>query len=202
MCTGRNGPNTAVSFNIMRSFNSPFPLDELTDIDVFGVGGEAVGENHNNNNFRNNVPQFLTPPEQQGEDDSSLPWTPNDGDANKNFARALKQHTEELKSNQKATQVLAESVAKLNETIKALDHERMSRNSTVHRKSQNKKFKRYKDYVISFLTSTKNKKATRCTLRRNLNSKLNSGFLSHVLKDLTDNKHIAKDGNTYALVQN
>jgi len=47
----------------MRSFNSPFPLDELTDIDVFGVGGEAVGKKHNNKNFRNNVPQFLTPPE-------------------------------------------------------------------------------------------------------------------------------------------
>jgi len=190
----------------MRSFNSPCPF-KLTDKDVlgrndiFGFGGEEVGKNHNNNNFGNNVPRFLTPPEGQGGDDISFSWDPNNGDANNNFSGALKEHTEELKSNRKAIQVLSESVATLNATIKAFDHDQMSRNSMVHRKSQNKKFKRYKDHVISFLTSTKNKKATRCTLRRNLNSKLDSGFLSHVLKDLVENKHIAKDGNTYALVQ-
>ena len=62
--------------------------------------------------------------------------------------------------------------------------------------------KRYKDYVTTFLKSTKNKKATRSTLRSNLNSKLKSAFLSHVLKDLMEKKHIAKNGTTYSLVQN
>ena len=61
--------------------------------------------------------------------------------------------------------------------------------------------KRYKNYVTSFLKSTKNKKTSRSSLRRNLNSKIDSAFLSHVVKDLTENKHIAKDGNTYSLVQ-
>ena len=165
----------------MRSFNSPCPL-KLTDKDVlgrndiFGFGGEEVGENHNNNNFGNNVPRFLTPPEGQGGDDISLPWTLKDGNANNNFSGALKEHTEELKLNRKAIQVLSESVATLNATIKAFDHDQMSRNSIVHRKLQNKKFKRYKDHVMSVLTSTKKKKATRCTLRKNLSSKLNSGF--------------------------
>ena len=164
VCTGRNGPNTAASFNIMRSFNSPCPL-KLTDKDVllggndiFGFGGEAVGKNHNNKNFGNNITRFLTPPEGQDGDDISFSWSPKDGDANDNFSGALKEHTEELKSNRKAIQVLSESVAELNATIKAFDHARMSTNSTVHQKLQNKKFKRYKDHVISFLTSTKTKR--------------------------------------------
>ena len=101
VCTGRNGPNTAASFNIMRSFKSPFPLD-LTNSDVYGTDGEAVGENHNNNNFRNNVPRFLTPPEGQGGDNISFSWDANNGDANNNFSGALKERTEELKSNRKA----------------------------------------------------------------------------------------------------
>ena len=64
-----------------------------------------------------------------------------------------------------------------------------------------KKVKRYKDYVIKYLNSTKEKKATRDTLRRNL-VKLESRFLSLVLKDLIENKRIVKRGTTYALVQN
>ena len=64
-----------------------------------------------------------------------------------------------------------------------------------------KKVKRYKDYVLKYLNSTKEKKATRDTLRRNL-VKLESRFLSLVLKDLIENKCIAKRGTTYALVQN
>ena len=42
-----------------------------------------------------------------------------------------------------------------------------------------KKVKRYKDYVIKYLNLTKEKKATRGTLRRNL-VKLESRFLSLV----------------------
>ena len=64
-----------------------------------------------------------------------------------------------------------------------------------------KKVKRYKDYVIKYLNSTKEKRATRDTLQRNL-VKLESRFLSLVLKDLIENKCIAKRGTTYALVQN
>ena len=121
----------------MHTFNSPFPLCELTDIDVFG--GEAVGENHNNNNFRNDVPRLsLTPPEQPGGDVIPLAWTPNGGDAN-DLASALTQHTEALKSNQQETQLLVESVAKLTTAIKVLEHGTKSRNNTVNRKSHNKK---------------------------------------------------------------
>ena len=61
--------------------------------------------------------------------------------------------------------------------------------------------KRYHDYAINYLTSTKDKKVTRGTLRRNL-VKLESRFLSHVLKDLIENKQIVKTGTTYALVNN
>ena len=69
MCTGRTRPNIAASFNIMRSLKTPFSFD-LTDNDVYG---EAVGENHNNNNFRNDVTRLsLTPPEQPGGDVSPL----------------------------------------------------------------------------------------------------------------------------------
>ena len=59
----------------------------------------------------------------------------------------------------------------------------------------------YKDYVIKFLKLTKNNKTTRGTLRRNL-GKLESRFLSHVLKDLIENKRLVKRGTTYSLVQN
>ena len=55
--------------------------------------------------------------------------------------------------------------------------------------------------MIKFLNSTKEKKATRGTLWRNL-VKLKSNFLSLVLKDLIDSKRIVKRGTTYALVQN
>ena len=68
-------------------------------------------------------------------------------------------------------------------------------------KHTTKKVKRYKEYVIKFLNSTKQKKATRGTLRRNL-VKLESNFLSLVLKELIESKRIVKRGSTYALVQN
>ena len=67
-------------------------------------------------------------------------------------------------------------------------------------KAHNKKVMRYKNYVIKFLKSTKQKRATRGTLRRNL-VKLESRFLSIVLKELIENKSIEKKGQTYALVQ-
>ena len=70
-----------------------------------------------------------------------------------------------------------------------------------YNQSTQQKLKRYKDYVIKFLNLTKEKKATRGTLRRNL-VKLESRFLSLVLKDLLENKRIVKRGTTYALVQN
>ena len=193
MCTGRNRPNTAASFDTMRCLKSPSLLD-LFDTDIFGVRGEAVGKNHYNNNIKNDVIHQLTPPEQPGEDVSPLTWNQNGGDAN-DMTSALIKHTE-------VTQLLVETVEKLTAAIEVFRHGTVSRDDTVHRKSHNKKFKRYKNYVTSYLKSTKNKKATRCTLRRNLNSKIDSHFLSHVLKDLVDKKHIAKDGNTYALMQN
>ena len=78
----------------MRSFKTPFSL-QLTNNDVFG---EAVGENYNNNNFKNEVPRLsLTPPEQQDGGVSPLPWTPNGVDHN-DFASALMQQKEVLES--------------------------------------------------------------------------------------------------------
>ena len=68
-------------------------------------------------------------------------------------------------------------------------------------KAHNKNMKRYKDYVIKCLNSTKDKKATRGTLRRNF-VKLESKFLSLVIKDLIESKRIVKRVTTYALVQN
>ena len=95
---------------------SQFPFD-LTDSVVYG---EAVDENHNNNNFRNDANRISpTPPEHPGGDVSPLAWTPNGGDAN-DLASALTQHTEALKSNQQETQLLVESVAKLTAAIKLL----------------------------------------------------------------------------------
>ena len=70
-----------------------------------------------------------------------------------------------------------------------------------YHQSTHKKVKRYKEHVLKYLNSTKEKKATRGTLRRNL-VKLESRFLSLVLKDLIENKQIVKTGTMYALVNN
>ena len=119
----------------MRSLKTPLSFD-LTANDVYG---EAVGENYNNNNFKNEVRRLsLTPPEQQDGDVSPLPWTPNGGDPN-DLASALIQHKEVLKSSQQVNQLLMESVTELTAAIKVLGKGTMSTNGTVHRKSHNKK---------------------------------------------------------------
>ena len=117
------------------------------------------------------------------------------------LANALAHHLEALQSNNKAVQDLMQSVALLTAAIKGMNDKTKFRNTCANVKAHNKKMKRYRDYVIKFLKSTKDKKATRGTLRRNL-VKLESRFLSHVLKDLIENKRLVKSGTTYSLVQN
>ena len=97
-------------------------------------------------------------------------------------------------------------VQQLVQTIKTLTAAlNLMKGKTVHKgtsmKAHNKKVVRYKNYVIKFLRGTKKGRATRGTLRRNL-VKLESRFLSLVLKELVDNKTIEKKGQVYALVQN
>ena len=58
-----------------------------------------------------------------------------------------------------------------------------------------------KGYITNFLKSRKNRQASRDTLRRNL-GKLESTFLTHVLKDMIENNRIVKKGTTYSLLQN
>ena len=97
-------------------------------------------------------------------------------------------------------------VQQLVQTIKTLTAAlNLMKGKTVHKgtsmKAHNKKVVRYKNYVIQFLRGTKKGRATRGTLRRNL-VKLESRFLSLVLKELVENKTIEKKGQVYALVQN
>ena len=61
--------------------------------------------------------------------------------------------------------------------------------------------KQYKEYITDFLKSKKNKQASRDTVRRNL-GKLESTFMTHVLKDMIENKRIVQKGTTYLLLQN
>ena len=131
----------------MRSFKTPFSL-QLTNNDVFG---EAVGENYNNNNFKNEIPHLsLTPPEQQDEGGS---WTPNGVDHNA-FASALMQQKEVLDSCKEVNQSLLNSVAELTAAVKELGKAK----STVNKRSHSKKIKRYKEYVLSFLNPERTKK--------------------------------------------
>ena len=97
-------------------------------------------------------------------------------------------------------------VQDLVQTMKSLTASlNLMKDKTVHKgasmKAHNKKVVRYKNYVLKFLRGTKNGRATRGTLRRNL-VKLESRFLSLVLKELVENKSIEKKGQVYALVQN
>ena len=108
---------------------------------------------------------------------------------------------EALEANNNVVQELMQSVTGLTAAITGMNDKTMFRGTCASIKAHNKKIKRYRDYVIKYLNSTKEKKATRGTLRRNL-VKLESRFLSHVLKDLIENKHIVKSGTTYALVKN
>ena len=185
---------------------SPFELDNR---DVFE---EAANENFFNSCLGNHVnPHLLSPPEVTGGNmavTSPMPLTPPDptgGNLNArdahDLASALAQHAEALASNNQATQELMQSVGHLTAAIKGMNNKTKYRNTSANIKTHNKKMKRYKDYITKFLKLTKNNKATRGTLRRNL-GKLESTFLSHVLKDLIENKHLVKSGTTYALVQN
>ena len=110
------------------------------------------------------------------------------------FANALREHTNVIQN-------LVQSVETLTAAIKLMKDKKLFKGTCASMKAHNKKLMRYKDYVIKFLKSTKQKKATRGTLRRNL-VKLESKFLSLVLKELIESKRIAKRGSTYALVQN
>ena len=97
-------------------------------------------------------------------------------------------------------------VQQLVQTIKTLTAAlNLMKDKTVHKgasmKAHNKKVVRYKNYVLKFLRGTKNGRATRGTLRRNL-VKLESRFLSLVLKELVELNSIEKKGQVYALVQN
>ena len=117
------------------------------------------------------------------------------------FANALEQHTATLAANNNFVQELVQSVAGLTAAINCMNDKTVFRGTCATIKAHNNKVKRYKDYVIKFLNSTKQKKATRGTLRRNL-VKLKSNFLSLVLKEIIESKRIVKRGSTCALVQN
>ena len=110
------------------------------------------------------------------------------------FANALREHTN-------VVQNLVQSVETLTVAIKLMNVKKVFQGTCATMKAHNKKVMRYKNYVIKFLKSTKQKRATRGTLRRNL-VKLESRFLSIVLKELIESKSIEKKGQTYALVQN
>ena len=177
----------------MLSLKSPFPFDLNESI----VCGEAGDEEMFNSIVR-------THPEGGNTTVTSpMTCTPHDP-TNINthdFANALAQHMEALEANNKVVQELMQSVAGLTAAIKGMHDKTKFRGTCANIKAHNKKMKRYRDYVIKYLASTKDKKATRGTLRRNL-VKLESRFLSHVLKDLIENKQIVKTGTTYALVKN
>ena len=152
------------------------------------LGGETFNEQVFNNLLRNEggtatetSPMTCTTP------DVTIPnW--------RDFANALQDHTN-------AIGTLVQSVEGLTAAIKLKNDKKLLKGTCASMKAHNKKLVRYKDYVIKFLKSTKHKKATRGTLRRNL-VKLESRFLSIVLKELIENKRIEKKGSTYALVQN
>ena len=163
--------------------NSPFSFE----LDK-SIGGESVDEQIYNTFVRSEggtatatSPMICTPPEVTN---------PNLRD----FANALQEHTNVVSN-------LVQSVEGLTAAIKLMKDKKLFKGTCASMKAHNKKLMRYKDYVIKFLKSTKQKKATRGTLRRNL-VKLESRFLSIVLKELIENKRIEKKGSTYALVQN
>ena len=144
----------------MLSMKSPFNFE----VDESIVCGEAVNEEIFNSIVRNHLeggnttvisPMTCTPPD---------PTNINTHD----FANALAQHMEALEANNKAVQELMQSVAHLTAAIKGMNDKTKFRSTCANIKAHNKKMKRYRDYVIKFLKSTKDKKATRGTLRRNL----------------------------------
>ena len=106
-----------------------------------------------------------------------------------------------LRANTDVVQQLVQSVKTLTAALNLMKDKTVYKGKCATMKAHNKKVVRYKNYVIKFLKSTKQGRATRGTLRRNL-VKLESRFLSIVLKELIDNKTIEKKGQVYALVQN
>ena len=100
------------------------------------------------------------------------------------------------------TNVLQKLVQTLEALTAAID---LLKGKTAHQglsmKAHDRKVVRYKHYILKFLRGTKKGRATRGTLRRNL-VKLESRFLSRVLKEMVQNKTIDKKGQVYALVQN
>ena len=79
----------------------------------------------------------------------------------RDFANALQHHTN-------VVQDLVQSAEGLTAAIKLMKDKTVFKGTCATIKAHNKKLKRYKDYVIKFLKSTKQKRATRGTLRRNL----------------------------------
>ena len=186
MSTDGNRPNTATSFKSMLSLKSGIKSPYVLDLPP--LGGETFEEEVFNTWVRNEggtatatSPMICTPPEVTN---------PNLRD----FANTLQEHTNVVSN-------LVQSVEGLTAAIKLMKDKKLFKGTCASMKAHNKKLMRYKDYVIKFLKSTKQKKATRGTLRRNL-VKLESRFLSIVLKELIENKRIEKKGSTYALVQN
>ena len=106
-----------------------------------------------------------------------------------------------LRANTDVVQQLVQSVKTLTAALNLMKDKTVYKGKCATMKAHNKKVVRYKNYVIKFLRGTKKGRATRGTLRRNL-VKLESRFLSLVLKELVDNKTIEKKGQVYALVQN
>ena len=168
--------------SLKSGMKSPYVLD------LPPLGGEAFEEEVFNTWVRNEggtataaSPMTLTPPDVAN---------PNI----REIANALREQTD-------VVQKLVQSVESLTAAIKLMKDKTVFKGTCATMKAHNKKVARYKNYVIKLFKSTKQRKATRGTLRRNL-VKLESRFLSIVLKELIESKSIEKKGQTYALVQN
>ena len=187
MCTDGNRPNTATSFANMISLKagmeSPF-LSGMDKISLPPLTDERFEEQFFNDWARNEGATATV----------ASPMTPPDF-ANPNISEI----SNALRANTDVVQELVQTMKTLTASLNLM------KDKTVHKgasmKAHNKKVVRYKNYVLKFLRGTKNGRATRGTLRRNL-VKLESRFLSLVLKELVELKSIEKKGQVYALVQN
>ena len=139
MCTGRNRPNTAASFEIMLSFKSGIGKSPHFELDNGVVFGEESNENNFNSWLRtdgNNTPSHslmtpipLTPPE---------PTDANQTNGNTNaFVNALERHMVALAQNHQATQDLMRSVGALTEAINGMGN-RMLRHHGCQKTHNNK----------------------------------------------------------------
>ena len=123
--------------SLKSGMKSPF----VFDLDK-NIGGETFDEQIFNTWVRNEggtttvmSPMTCTPPDVTN---------PNMRD----FANALQQHTN-------VVQDLVQSVAGLTAAINLMNDKTVFRGTCATIKAHNKKLKRYKDYVIKFLNSTK-----------------------------------------------